>query len=139
MRSCLLLLVCGGVALAGSVEGTATNSVTGEGVKRATVTLMSSSKRARYIASADDQGRFRFADVDEATDWKLEARARGFTIAAETRESRKERRPIAVTAQEQVKGAVVKLIPLSAIEGRVVDGDGEPVRGMAVQALQYQY
>ncbi len=38
-----------------------------------------------------------------------------------------------------MKGAAVKLVPLGAINGKITDADGEPVRGVSVQALQYQY
>jgi hypothetical protein len=139
MRVLVCVWVLCGMALAGSVEGTVTNAATGEGVKRATVTLMSQSKRARYIASADDAGRFAFPEVEAATDWIVEARARGFALPKETRQSLKDRPPIAVTEREHVKGVTVKMQPLGAIEGRVVDGDAEAVRGVTVQALQYQY
>jgi hypothetical protein len=138
MRSCLLLLLAI-TARAGSVEGTVTNSVTGGPVKRATVTLVSPSMRARYIAGTDDQGQFQFPDVEAASDYVLEARARGFTMPPETRQALREKRPIAVTRQESVKGTTVKLAPLGAINGKITDADGEPVRGVSVQALQYQY
>jgi hypothetical protein len=139
MRTCLLFWGCCGVAFAGSVEGTVTNAATGEAVKRATVTLMSRSRAARYIVSADDAGRFTFPDVEAAPDWVAEARAQGFALPKETRQALKERPPIAVAEREPVKGVTVKLAPLGAIEGRVVDGDAEAVRGVTVQALQYQY
>jgi protocatechuate 3,4-dioxygenase beta subunit len=138
MRSCLLLLlaVC---ARAGSVEGTVTNTVTGAPVKKATVTLVSPSLRVRYIAGTDDQGQFQFPDVEAAADYVLEARANGFTMPPETRQILKERRPLAVTVQESVKGVAVNLVPLGAINGKITDADGDPVRGVSVQALQYQY
>jgi hypothetical protein len=139
MRSCLLLLASWSVAFAGSVEGTVTNATTGEAIKRATVTLMSDAKQVRYIVSADEQGRFQFPNVEAATDYRLEARAPGFMMPPETRQQMKERPPIAVAVQEQVKGVGVKLVALCAITGRVVDSDGDPVRGVSVQALQYQY
>ena len=139
MRTCLLGLACCGMAFAGSLEGTVTNAATGEAVKRATVTLMSRSRAARYIASADDAGRFTFPDVQAAPDWMVEARAQGFALPKETRQALKDRPPIAVAEREPVKGVTVKLQPLGAIEGRVVDGDAEAVRGVTVQALQYQY
>ncbi|MDR3701167.1 MAG: carboxypeptidase-like regulatory domain-containing protein [Candidatus Sulfopaludibacter sp.] len=138
MRSCLLLLLAV-AARAGSVEGTVTNAVTGAPVKRATVTLVSPSLRARYIAGTDDQGQFQFPDVEAAADYVLEAGARGFTMLPETRQALKEKHPIAVTGQESVKGATVKLVPHGAINGKITDADGEPVRGVSVQALQYQY
>src|SRR5579863_9848906 len=99
MRSCLLLL---GVvaARAGSLEGTVTNSVTGEAIKRATVTLVSASLHTRYIAGADDQGQFRFPDIAPASDYAAEAQARGFTLPLETRQALKEQHPIAVAKQE---------------------------------------
>jgi hypothetical protein len=121
------------------VEGTVTNATTGEAIKRATVTLMSNAKRARYIASADDSGRFLFPEVEEAPDYRVEARARGFMMPPETRQQLKERPPIAVAVREPVKGVTVKMLALGAITGRVVDSDGDPARGVAVRALQYQY
>jgi len=134
-----MLLMASCVATAGSVEGTVTDSMTGEAVKRATVTLVSASLRARYIAGADDRGQFQFPAVEPASDYVVEARARGFAMPPETRQFLKDTHPIAVTAQESVKGVAVKLVPLCAINGRVTDADGEPVRGVSIQALQYQY
>ena len=138
MRSCLLLLLAF-TARAGSVEGTVTSSVTGGSIKRATVTLVSASLRARYIAGTDDQGHFEFPEVEPATDYVVEASARGFIMPPHTRQVLKETHPIAVTKLESVKGVAVKLVPLGAISGKITDGDGEPVRGVSVQALQYQY
>ncbi len=138
MRSCLLLLVALS-ARAASVEGTVTNSVTREPVKRATVTLASPSLRTRYIAGTDDQGHFQFPDVQPATDYVVEAGARGYTMPAPTRQTLKELPPVAVAKDEAVKAVAVKLVPLGAINGKVADADGEPVRGVSIQALQYQY
>lgn len=138
MRSCLPLLLAL-PAWAGSVEGVVTNSVTREPVKRAIVTLASPSLRTRYISGTDDQGQFQFPEVQPASDYKLEASARGYSMPAETRQELKERPPLAVTKQEAVKGIGVKLVPLGAINGHIIDADGEPVRGVSVQVLQYQF
>ena len=138
MRSCLLLLFAL-TARAGSVEGTVTNSVTGEPIKRATVTLVSASLRSRYIAGADDQGNFQFPEVEPASDYVVEAGARGFIMPPQTRQVLKGTHPVAVTKQESVKGLTVKLVPLGAINGKVTDADGEPIRGVSIQALQYRY
>ena len=138
MRSCLLLLLSL-PAWAGSVEGVVTNSVTREPVKRAIVTLASPSLRTRYISGTDDQGQFQFPEVQPASDYKIEASARGYAMPAETRQELKERPPFPVTKQEAIKGVAIKLVPLGAINGHITDPDGEPVRGVSVQVLQYQY
>ncbi len=138
MRSCLLFLLAFPV-WAGSVEGTVTDSVTRQPIKRATVTLASPSLHTRYIAGCDDQGRFQFPDVQPAADYIAEAQARGYIIPAPSRQTAKERPPIAVAKDEVVKAIAVKMVPLGAINGRITDADGEPVRRVAIQALQYQY
>jgi len=138
MRVCLLLAaLC--AARAGSVEGTVTDSVTGGAVRKATVTLYSPKLRARYISGVDDRGQFAFPDVEAGTDYRIEVYARGYAMPAPTREVLKETHPIAVSKEEAVKAITVKVVPLGAISGRVVDADGDPVRGVTVQAMQYQY
>jgi hypothetical protein len=133
------MLAFGQPKKSGSVEGSVVNAVTGAPVKRASVTLLNSKGRYRYLAVSDDSGRFRVAQVEPAEGYVAEARAQGFMMPPPSRQARSERPPVDVGEEQAVKELVIKLIPLGAIAGKVVDPEGEPVRGASVRALRYRY
>ena len=130
-----------------SVTGVVLNTQTGEPVKYALVTLMSfqqfdpsqpenSSKIQTSIhrtTQTGGAGEFQFVGLPKAH-YTVSAQKPGFNagFSPETRGSRQ----VEVTAS--VSGVQLKLSPLGSIEGKVVDQDDEPLRGVNIVALQMQ-
>jgi len=117
----------------GSVAGTVTNSVTGEAIKKATVTLHSFRQRIAYVAVSDAEGHFRMASVEPDSSYTVTAACPGFTP------EQMPSRPIPVNEEQAVTGVSVKLSPLGIIAGKVLNEDGDPLSGVSVQAMQVNY
>lgn len=75
----------------------------------------------------DEQGRFRFADLARGK-WRIEAWVRGHTRPADVE--------VDLAAGETRSDVRLVMAVGLAIEGRVIDSDGDPVRGAWVQALR---
>ena len=113
----------------GKVEGTVTNSVTGTPVAGAAVVL--EGPEDSYIVESDARGHF---TAQEVAAGKYEARAQRDGFAAPRAKVR-----LAAQAGGHAEGIALRLIPLGAISGRVVDADGDPVARVTVEALGYSY
>ena len=103
------------------VRGTVVNSVTGEPVPHALVTL---GGREGHSMLTESDGGFTFEKVP-AEDIYLQARRPGFFDKAVT-----------FISPDTAKNLVVKLTPAGLIFGQVVDDDGEPIEGAPVRILQ---
>jgi protocatechuate 3,4-dioxygenase beta subunit len=114
---------------AGRVEGTVTNSVTGTPVAGAAVVLEGAEDS--YIIESDARGHFAAAEVAAG---KYEARAQRDGYAAPRAKVR-----FAAETGGHAEGISLRLIPLGAISGRVVDADGDPVSKVTVEALGFSY
>ena len=89
-----------------------------------------------YTADTDGNGRFLIADVQPG-EYSISAERQGFVI-----ESEAEFAPpptFKVEAGQSLKDVKIKLVPLAAIIGRVLDDDGDPCRGARVEALAYSF
>ena len=118
-----------------TVEGRVTNAATGRPVAGATVVLQGGTDS--YVVDTDDNGRFRASDVVPG---QYEARATrdGFTALARGAAAKTHPRFV-MEAGRNVRDIGVWLVPLGAISGRVMDGDGDPARKGWVAALGYSY
>jgi protocatechuate 3,4-dioxygenase beta subunit len=105
-----------------SVTGTVTNSVTGAPVVRAHVTLRSAKN---YGALTNAEGKFSITGIEPGR-YIYKAERAGFTTGVP--------RMTAVTLHEGDNSLDLKLSPLGAISGRVVNADGEPVQLAEVSA-----
>ncbi|HVO99627.1 MAG TPA: carboxypeptidase-like regulatory domain-containing protein [Bryobacteraceae bacterium] len=128
-----------------SISGVVVNEQTGEPIKYALVTLMGFRKAEPSQAQqplkmpqpvqksiqAGPAGEFRFNGLLPAT-YSLNAQKPGFNFVF--RPGAEMRRSIELTAS--VSGIQVKLSPLGVIEGKVVDQNDEPLRGVNIIALQ---
>jgi hypothetical protein len=109
----------------GTVSGKVVNSVTGQPVKKAVVTLRAASGQSPYVARSDESGKFLFDNVQPAN-YVATALADGYS------EMRTIGRPVAVAAQQLVEHVEVRVAPLAAISGKVLDEDGQPMAGVSV-------
>ncbi len=121
----------------GKVEGTVINSVTNDPVKKAAVILQALAGRANYSAVTDATGHFHFESVDPGRYQAIGIRD-GFRPLEGNRFNAMAK-PVTVSAEQEVKDVVVKLLPLAVVNGHVLDEDGDPLVWSQVQALRYVY
>lgn len=124
-----------------SIRGTVTNSQTGEPVKSALITLWkvpnpegtpeSFQAAAGKTALAGIGGEFEFTGLSEGQ-YNLTPQKPGYIIHV-VEGNPESSTLIKLTAS--IAGVQAKLSPLGAIEGKVVDQDSEPIRGVSVSAL----
>ena len=119
----------------GKVEGVVTNSVTGDPVKKANVTMQGT---GNYSTVTDAAGHFQFDSVGPGTYFPMAMRD-GFM--PDQRKSNNSAVPdrITVAEEQQIKDVAIKLVPMAVISGHVLDEDGDPVVQAQVQALRYTY
>jgi uncharacterized GH25 family protein len=127
------------------LEGQVFNGATGAPLKKATVSLNGLGARpaggmpARFTKETDDQGRFSFTAL-EAGRYQLSVTRSGFLRQSYgARKYSSNGTPIALAPDQHVKDIVFKLSPQSVITGKVLDEDGDPVAGVQVRALKFQY
>jgi protocatechuate 3,4-dioxygenase beta subunit len=135
---------------AGSVDGTVTNSATGEPVKKAAVTLQATSggpktsQNSTLGATTDASGHFHFDHVDPGT-YRIAADRDGFIAPAVKRHGG----PLTpfdgpfarvnVGEEQHVQDIAIKLIPMGVASGHVLDEDGDPIVRARVTVLRYYY
>jgi len=108
------------------LSGTVVNSVTGEGISRA---LVRASGQAPRTAFTDSEGHFQFEGLP-AGQIALTAQKPGYVSEQETG-GPLERISIGPSTGAQT----LKLQPLSAISGRVLDASGQPIERIAVRLI----
>jgi hypothetical protein len=117
----------------GSVSGKVVNSVTGQAVKKAVVTLRGGSGQNSYVTGSDQSGKFQFDNV-QPDKYMATAEAEGYSGTLRTGQ-----KLIAVAAQQEVSDVEVRMGPLDVISGKVLDESGQPLEGASVNALRYDY
>ena len=113
----------------GSIEGHVFNLLTGAPVRKATVELQAT--QIRLSADTNAEGRFQFTALP-AGSFSLSAKHPGFL-------DRVVRRPMAIGQDGHVTDVEIRLPPLSAVSGRILDEDGDPVGGARVTIFRQVY
>jgi 5-hydroxyisourate hydrolase-like protein (transthyretin family) len=123
----------------GRVEGKVLNSVNGEPVRKVTVVLgtRKGAKGTSYVAQTDASGRFAIEAV-EPGEYSLSAEHQGF-IVKPAGASGAPLPLVKVESGQPVPEITIPLVPLGVITGRVMDQDGDPIRGAEVRLMQYGY
>lgn len=130
-----------------TISGTVVKAGSGEPVKKAQITLSPSvfnsggdrTRAQEYPernAVTDAAGAFEFANVAPG-EYYLTAVRSGFRRQSD--QDYGSAQMLIVRPGEQIRNIVLKISPTSAIRGRVVDEDGEPMSDVAVRALRYVY
>ena len=145
-----ILLLCGFCAqaaaqesTAATVQGTVFNKVSGAPVNHAHVMYIKSAAGANdnltpISTDTDSEGHF-LIQVEPGT-YRLWVERPGFA-----RQPYGSRTPegagtvLALAPRQQVRDITIKLVPLSAISGRTIDNEGEPVQGVGIQVLRFSY
>jgi hypothetical protein len=122
-----------------SVEGRIVNSVNGGPISHATVLLRSANMPdgSNYAEDSDDNGRFRVDDVAPG-EYFLTVQRQGFMLQQPGAHNAPPPR-LKVEIGEHVRDVVLRLAPPGVIAGRILDQEGDPVRGASVSAMQYEY
>ncbi len=90
-------------------------------------------------ATTDAQGRFQITDIAAGT-YQIVAARNGF--AKQAYGQRSFNRPgtnLNIAAGQRLQDIVFRLTPAPTISGRIIDSSGEPLAGIAVQALRSTY
>jgi protocatechuate 3,4-dioxygenase beta subunit len=115
------------------VDGKVFNSVTGEPVKKAVVTMRNPTGQYSYFGPTDAFGKFHFDGV-QPEKYTATADAEGYIGNRALG-----LKPFTVSPGQQWSGLEIRIAPLSVIDGKVTDEDGEPLDGVSVMALRYIY
>lgn len=128
-----------------SVKGVVVNSVTGEPVTKATITLTQASgdhstqEATVYSIAADSAGEFRLREIEPGT-YRLSARRRGFIGPAPAGTRRDtEGLIIKLVSGDDLTQVKLVLTPQAVITGRILDADGEPLQGVQVHGLRLRW
>jgi hypothetical protein len=130
------ILVCAVVALAqnqqeenpklGRVTGTVVESKSGEPVRKAFVLLRRDSNAATGTLT-DGSGKFTCRDLDPGV-YVLSVEKDGWVT---TRDSKA--MTVTVTAGQTAPAVTLRMLKTAAISGRVLDAEGDPIAGVAIQ------
>jgi hypothetical protein len=111
-----------------AVPGKVTSIVDGHPIAGAAIVLQGDDDA--YMAETDGEGRFR---IDAVIPGRYQAKSQreGFLLRRTVR--------LTVAADVPTPELDVRMTPLGAISGRVVDTDGDPISKIQVEALRYVY
>ncbi len=118
---------------AGTVSGKVVNSVTGQAVKKAVVMLRNPNGQNSSVTVSDLSGKFHFDNV-QPDRYLATAQAAGYSENMPSAG-----KPVVVAAQQEVEDVEVRIPPLAAISGKVLDENGQPMADVNVMALRYIY
>lgn len=122
-----------------SVEGTVINSVSGEPVKKAHVTLVPFAKGAsRYSTVTDAAGHFLIDEAD-AGRFQLMADRSGYIQPASPNGNAKYSGAMTLEKGQKINEIVLKLAPQGVISGRILDEDGDPLGNVTIRCLGMFY
>ncbi len=121
------------------IEGKAVHAITGEPIRKASISLNGASAGRQGVSTVTDQnGAFFFENV-EPGEYRLQGDKAGFVRTTYgSRSQFSMGSTIRVTEGGEVKDLVFKITPAGIISGRIVDEDGEPIESAQVNPLRRQ-
>lgn len=117
----------------GSIDGKVVNSITGEFVKKAVVTIHNRNNQYVYFTTSDQSGKFHIDNV-QPDKYVASADAEGYANSRNVSDAK-----LFTVGAEPVSGVEVPIAPLSVITGKVVDEDGEPLDSVTIMVLRNGY
>lgn len=125
------------------VEGTVLNKLTGAPVRHAQVMYIKVGMRAGEMVtpiSSDTDPSGHFALQLDPGDYRLWVERAGYSRQAwGARTSEGTGATLTLAPDQQIHDITLKIVPLGAISGRVLDDEGEPVQGAGIQVLRFSY
>ena len=131
----------------GSISGIMTNSLTGEPLGKAAVTLRivdsgerpASGTPRSYAATSDASGQFILPSVAPGK-FRLSAKRTGYVeMDYGANDPQYNGTIITLNAKQQMTGILFRLTPHGVITGKILDQDGEPMQSAQVQAMRAKY
>ena len=117
-----------------TIDGKVVNAVTGQAIKKAVVTVRNGNGQQSYFAASGADGKFHIENV-QPEKYVATATAEGFANAQFAAGVK----PFTVSGQQPVSGIEIRLAPLSVIAGKVTDDADQPLDGVSVMAMRYNY
>lgn len=142
--ACVLAALCvrGQTPSTATVDGTVNNKLTGAPVKGAHVIYVRTGVEASRPSSIS-------SDTDAAGHFSLQLAPGSYRLWVERNGYARqtygalspagEGTALTLAPGQQLHDVAFKVIPLGAIAGRVVDEDGEPLQGVGIQVLRFNY
>ncbi|MBZ5583882.1 MAG: carboxypeptidase-like regulatory domain-containing protein [Acidobacteriia bacterium] len=126
-----------------TLEGRVTNAITGEPLKKATVTIDGREFKmpwAWYTTVSDETGRYAAKGLDPGH-YRVSARRSGFLGTPQRGGPPPDgtERLITLTPGQRAADADLKLTPQGVVTGRVINREGEPMTGYVVTPCVFQY
>jgi 5-hydroxyisourate hydrolase-like protein (transthyretin family) len=123
----------------GTVAGKVVNSTNGEPVRKVSVVLQrwNDGSGVSYSVQTDGNGRFLIDDV-EPGEYVVVIKRQGFLFRPPGA-ANAPNPPLKLEKGQAVRDLSIPLTPLGVIAGRVVDEDGDPLRGASVSVLHSYY
>jgi hypothetical protein len=151
-RKGLVLALCAAMTVAAapspqagaSVEGRVTSTVNGEAVRKAIVIVRSlaeggAAAAETYVCETDSSGRFAISGVAPGR-YEVRPSRQGFESRPADRFAVKGEFPeLTIASGQRVTGVELHLIPEGIFAGKVLNAEGDPMRRVNVQAMQYRY
>ncbi|HTQ57296.1 MAG TPA: carboxypeptidase-like regulatory domain-containing protein [Bryobacteraceae bacterium] len=130
----------------GFIAGRVLNATNHEPVRRARLMLRRSDNPAggsempaTYTAATDDHGRFAMKGIEPGK-YNFSVQHAGF---ADTwygaRRPGREGATLSLDAGQQLTDVIFRMTPQAVIAGRILDADGDPVQGVQLVTVRYQY
>ncbi len=120
-------------------------SLTGEAIPRATVrlqggTIQPGQPATGLTATADDAGKFVFADISPGTNYQLSVQRPGYIPARYgARSANAPGAPLSLDDGQVLKGLTITMTPQGVVTGKVTDRDNDPIQGAQVILLRSGY
>jgi hypothetical protein len=129
-----------------AIEGQVLNAVSGEPLKKASLSLMRTDISPgegmlpnSYGTTSDAQGKFAMKDIEPGT-YRLMVNRNGYvTMMYGARGAGRTGTALSLSRQQHMKEVIFKLTPHGVIAGRILDEDGEPLPNVRVMLQSYRY
>jgi hypothetical protein len=108
------------------LSGRVVNSITGEPLAKAQLTLSDTGSERSCAAATDAGGAFALCATEAGT-YELVIEKRGFVQTGQA---------ITFAGGQPAAGIVIRMLPQGVVTGRVLDRDGDPIARATVQAIQ---
>jgi protocatechuate 3,4-dioxygenase beta subunit len=132
-----------------SVDGLVVNAATGEPVRKVKVSLWIINPAGggrgpqdppKPVATTTDaQGHFAFVNLDPGAYYLIAERDGFMTSRANPNQRAGPVQNLTLLAGDHKRDIAIKLIPLAALAGRILDEDGDPIQQIRVSAMVYTY
>jgi hypothetical protein len=123
----------------GRVRGRVVAADTGSPLRRAQVRLSNTELRINRIVSTNAEGRYEFVDLPAAR-YSLNVTRNGYvSLGFGQRRPFESGRPLDVAAAQTIENIDFALPRGGVISGRITDELGEPMAGVRLQAMRFQY